>query len=319
MTGMLRALLACGLLAAAPVLAQDPPPPVSTDGAGVIDFADGDNLIAPKSGDTRIGKVGEAVYPGDTITTFAGAELHLKMADGAYISVRENTKLTLTEYVANGGDDDKSLIDLASGAFRSITGWIGRRNPRNYSVRTPTVTIGVRGTDHEPTYLLPGDPRGEPGTYDKVNEGRTVMQSERGSIEVTPNRAGFFHANRQQAPRLLASVPSFFRPARNEARFQQRAQASLRTLDTQRRQRIEAFRKSRGFAPGKNAPKPGAKKDSFSQRLAEKKAAMQKAREEKKANAQKLREEKKAARAEKKEAQYKGLFKGFERRAEKKH
>jgi hypothetical protein len=219
------------------------------------------------------------------------------MADGAYLSVRENTKLTITEYVANGGDDDRSLIDLARGAFRSITGWIGRRNPRNYEVRTPIVTIGVRGTDHEPTYLLPGDPRGEPGAYDKVNEGRTVMRSDRGAVEVTPNRAGFFHADRSQAPRVLPSVPTFFRPARNEQRFQQRAQASVRTLDVQRQQRNQAFRKS----PTSQPSKPGAKKDSFSERLAEKKAAFQKQRDEKKAEHQK------------------GFRKGFEKKAEKKH
>ena len=289
MTGMLRAFLASCLLAAAPALAQDPPPPVAADAAaGLIDFVEGDSLIESKSGATRIGKIGDPVYPADTVTTFASAELHLKMADGAYLSVRENTKLTITEYAANGDDSDRSVIDLARGAFRSITGWIGRRNPNNYQVNTPIVTIGVRGTDHEPTHLLPGDPRGEPGSYDKVNEGRTVMRSDRGTVEVAPNRAAFFHADRRAAPRVLASVPTFFRPARNEQRFQQRAQASVRTLDVQRQQRNAAFRKSRGLPP-----KPAAKKESFSERLAEKRAEAQRHREEKKAAAQKLREGKK--------------------------
>jgi hypothetical protein len=318
MPAMLRALVACGLLAASPALAQDPPPPASSgEAAGVIDFVEGNAMIEAKGGAARLGRVGDAVYPADTVTTFAAAELHLKMADGAYLSVRENTKLTITEYVANGGDDDRSLIDLARGAFRSITGWIGRRNPRNYEVRTPIVTIGVRGTDHEPTYLLPGDPRGEPGAYDKVNEGRTVMRSDRGAVEVTPNRAGFFHADRSQAPRVLPSVPAFFRPARNEQRFQQRAQASVRTLDVQRRQRNEALRKAPTFQPSK----PGAKKDSFSERLAEKKTAIQMKREEKKAAHQQQLEQKKAARAmaaETKAERQKGFPKGFEKKAEKK-
>jgi hypothetical protein len=116
-------------------------------------------------------------------------------------------------------------------------------------------TIGIRGTDHEPTHLLPGDPRGEPGTYDKVNEGGTVLRTPRGNVEVAPNRAAFFHADRREPPRVLASVPKFFQPARNEQRFTQRARESVRTVATQRQQRIEAVRKERG---GKPAAKPAA-------------------------------------------------------------
>jgi hypothetical protein len=200
------------------------------------------------------------VRSGDTVTTFPKAELHLKMVDGAFISVRESSKLTITSYVANGDDHDESLIDLAHGVLRSITGWIGKNHREAYKVRTPMVTIGIRGTDHEASHLLPGDPRGEPGSYDKVNEGGTVMQSPRGTVEVAPNRAAFFHRDRPGPPRLLASVPNFFRPARNEQRFLERAHASVRTLDAQREQRREALRKQRGEPPRKPAPQRALEK-----------------------------------------------------------
>jgi hypothetical protein len=303
---MLRLVLAYGLLAATSALAQAPPAEPTQTAAGVIEFVEGDGLVEAKDGRARVAKVGDPVYPADTVTTFTKAELHLKMADGAYFSVRENTKLTITEYVANGDDGDRSLVDLARGAFRSITGWIGRTRSDNYRVRTPMVTIGVRGTDHEPTHLLPGDPRGEPGSYDKVNEGRTVMRSPLGSTEVAPNRAAFFHTDHRQAPRLLASVPTFFRPARNEQRFQQRAQASVRTLDTQRQQRREAFRKTRGptYAPGASPTNKGipqtAPRSQFSPEKAPKKEgapkpAAKEAAKERMAQKQRFIEEKKAA------------------------
>jgi len=319
---MLRLVLAYGLLAATGALAQAPPAEPTQTAAGVIDFVEGDGLIEAKDGRARVAKVGDPVYPADTVTTFTKAELHLKMADGAYFSVRENTKLTITEYVANGDDGDRSLVDLARGAFRSITGWIGRTRSDNYRVRTPMVTIGVRGTDHEPTHLLPGDPRGEPGSYDKVNEGRTVMRSPLGSTEVAPNRAAFFHTDQRQAPRLLASVPKFFRPARNEQRFQQRAQASVRTLDTQRQQRREAFRKTRGLEPTKAAPKapPMPKKEAAlkpraqeaaKERSAEKAAAQKKRFEEKKAAAKAAHPE------EKKDAPHKGGLNRPEKKGDK--
>ncbi len=214
------------------------------------------------------------MYAAETITTFLAAELHLKMADGGYLSLRENTKITLTEYVANGGDGDSSLIDLTKGAFRSVTGWIGKYRRDAYKVRTPMVTIGVRGTDHEPTHFEPGDPRGEPGSYDKVNEGRTVMQSKLGTVEVPANRAAHFHTSQRAAPRLLQSVPTFFKPARNEQRFAQRAKESARTLDTQRTARREVIQK-------KGLEKKGPEKKRFEKKNFEKRE-VQKKRFEKK-------------------------------------
>ncbi len=214
--------------------------------AGIIDFADGDATVE-SAGAARLAKEGDAVKVGETVTTFPKAEVHLKMADGAYLSLRENTKITITKYAANGDDADESLIDLARGAMRSVTGWIGKYRRAGYQVRTPMVTIGVRGTDHETTHLLEGDPRGEAGTYDKVNEGATFMQSPKGTVEVQPNRAAHFHTRFTTPPRVLDQVPRFFQPARNEARFAQRAQASVRTLEDRRNE----VRQRRGLPPQK--------------------------------------------------------------------
>ena len=239
--------LSAGLLTAS---AQDksstPPANAPAAIAGTVDFAEGDATI-DNAGTARLAKEGDQVRVGETITTFPKAEVHLKMADGAYFSLRENSKITITRYRANGDDSDESLVDLAKGAMRAVTGWIGRYKRENYKVRTPMVTIGVRGTDHEPTHLLEGDPRGEPGSYDKVNEGATVMDSPKGRVEVKPNTAAHFHTS-LAAPRTLPSVPKFFQPSKNEARFTQRAQASVKTIDTQRDDR----RKARGLPSQKS-------------------------------------------------------------------
>ncbi len=266
--GLLRSLALSCTMACTLAVAQERPV------AGTIDFVEGDAMVETKDKQTRAAKLGEPVYAAETITTFLAAELHLKMADGGYLSLRENTKITLTEYVANGGDGDSSLIDLTKGAFRSVTGWIGKYRRDAYKVRTPMVTIGVRGTDHEPTHFEPGDPRGEPGSYDKVNEGRTVMQSKLGTVEVPANRAAHFHTSQRAAPRLLQSVPTFFKPARNEQRFAQRAKESARTLDTQRTARREVIQK-------KGLEKKGPEKKRFEKKNFEKRE-VQKKRFEKK-------------------------------------
>jgi hypothetical protein len=227
--------------------------------AGTIELAEGDILIEAEDGKTRLPVVGERVHEGDTITTFANAEAHLHMADGAQIIVRADSKITLAEYVADGGSEDRSLIDLAKGALRSITGWIGQYNRSNYRVRTPLVTIGVRGTDHEPTHIPVGDPRGEPGSYDKVNEGSAFMQTKQGIVEVPKDRAAFLSASAKTAPRLLSMVPTFFRPGRHEQRFVARAQETRKAIPQRRLERQQFVRQSSAAGGAKAAPKAAPK------------------------------------------------------------
>ncbi len=234
---------------AAAALAASVPAQAQPRVAGSIELTDGDVLLEAGDGKTRLPVNGESVFEGDTVTTFAHGEIHLQMADGASLIVRENSKITLSAYVADGGEDDRSLIDLAKGALRSITGWIGRYNRSNYRIRTPLVTIGVRGTDHEPSHLLEGDARGAPGSYDKVNEGRTYMQGPQGTIEVPANRVVFRAQARGAGPRLLASVPGFFRPGRFERRFESRAREARRTIQERREARRELLRRERGARP----------------------------------------------------------------------
>lgn len=216
--------------------------------AGSIAFAEGIAQIQAKGKPDRRPVRGENVHEGDAITTSGLSELHLAMADGASLIVRENSRIALTEYVADGGDKDRSLVDLARGALRSITGWIGQYNRANYKVRTPLVTIGVRGTDHEPTHLLEGDPRGAPGSYDKVNEGSAFMQTPRGVVDIPANRAVFQALHADGLPQLLATIPTFFKPGRFEQQFLQRAQELRNAIPQKRLDRIEFLRK-RGLVP----------------------------------------------------------------------
>lgn len=206
--------------------------------AGKIELAQGIARIEAPGKPARRPAAGERVHEGETIATAAGAELHLAMADGASIIVRERTRLTLTAYVADGGRNDRSLLDLTEGALRAITGWIGRHNRNSYAVRTPLVTIGVRGTDHEPTHFLEGDPRGKAGTYDKVNEGVAVMQSPRGEVAIPQGRAAFLSLD-GLPPQLLEAIPAFFKPGAYEQEFTARARQVERALEELRQGRID--------------------------------------------------------------------------------
>ena len=231
--------------------APAPAPDASPRQAGTVEFVSGDSMITPHIGDSRLVAKGIRVNEGDTVITFKGAETQLHMLDGAYLMVRENSRIKIEAYVADGGEKDRSILDLIKGTVRSITGWIGKYNRTAYEIRTPIlVTIGVRGTDHEVTYIPPGDPRGEPGVYDKVNEGKAFMRSGNDVVEVPPQRAVFSAwGAKPRRPRLLASIPRFFSQGPHEREFDRRARASVRTLAAQRRARIQALRELRRAAP----------------------------------------------------------------------
>ena len=210
--------------------------------AGKVELAEGIVRITPAGGAERRPAVGDKVREGDAIATAGQSELHLSMADGASYIVRENTRVKITAYVADGGDADRSLIDLAQGALRAVTGWIGHYNRANYAIRTPLVTIGVRGTDHEPTHLVAGDPRGKPGSYDKVNDGLAVMSTDHGALEIPANKAAFLSGS-GLPPQLLGAIPDYFKPGKYEQAFTARAQQLQGAIDSLRKGRVDELMK----------------------------------------------------------------------------
>jgi hypothetical protein len=210
------------------------------DMAGKVELVNGQVRLEDGAQVGRPIRVGEPVHAGESIVTGADGEVHLEMADGGTIAVRPNTRLRIAEYRARGDDQDRSILNLLAGGFRSITGWIGKFNPRGYQVRTPTATIGVRGTDHEPQVIPEGSSEGEPGTYDKVNAGSTYIESEGSVLEVPAQRAAFVPLagpGLRPLPRLLERVPPLFRPTLNEHLLERRHEAIQHLLEQRRFER----------------------------------------------------------------------------------
>lgn len=198
-------------------------PALAEAAAGRFQFVSGNVQIVSTTGMERVAVKGDEVLQGDTIRTTPTSSAQIRMADDGYIVVRPNTELKVTTFVYTGKADgsERSLISLFKGGFRAVTGVIGRLNKDNYKIRTPGATLGIRGTDHEPTFIpdpLPGQASAiEPGTYDKVNSGAVVLSNEKGAVVILPNQAGFVPNLPNVAPRVLPEVPAFFSaPDNNE-------------------------------------------------------------------------------------------------------
>jgi hypothetical protein len=225
--------------------------------AGKVDLVEGDVHLLDKNQRPRLPGLGDPLFEGESIATGANGEVHFSMEDGGYIGVRPNTRMRIVSYKTEGGADDQSVIGLLEGSFRSVTGWIAKLGGNSYMVRTPTATIGVRGTEHEPLVIPEGSKAGEPGTYDRVHLGETVIQTPQGTVNVRPNQAGFAPHRGAVRPRVLDRVPDFFRPTRNEGRFtglHERVHAQLDQRREERRQFIEQRRKQQLEPRGERKP-----------------------------------------------------------------
>ena len=231
---------------AAPV---QPKPPA---GIGTVHSMEGDVRIS-SAGSERRAQVGTALQQGDVVRVPMDAWALLAMSDGATITMRPETELRFDDYRYDPDGEpqqNSATLSLVQGALRSITGLIAQTNRPGYQIRTQTATIGVRGTDHEPAYYPPPPPgqkaQHEPGTYDKVNDGETVIRRGPREVPVRRGQTAFAHQDVKQAPRVLPKPPVFYerhaqvdlRAVERRVEFQRQfaQQQERRTLERQQRQ-----------------------------------------------------------------------------------
>jgi ferric-dicitrate binding protein FerR (iron transport regulator) len=136
---------------------------------------------ARASGQEQPLATGNPVYQNQTISTGANSVAQLLFTDQTTLSIGQRSQVTLDRYVydpgrASGGG---ATVSMARGAMRFVS---GSQDPRNYEVRTPVATIGVRGTIVD---LLMHQGR----MFGILDEGRVICTLTNGPI-VELNRPG---------------------------------------------------------------------------------------------------------------------------------
>lgn len=174
--------LALGAICAALALFATPAAAQSADGRIGAAAAVRNQVTAARApGQDRPLAAGNAVYQNQTISTGANSVAQLLFTDQTTLSIGQRSQVTLDRYVfdptrASGGG---ATVSMGRGAMRFTS---GTQDPRNYQVRTPIATIGVRGTIVD---LLLMDGR----MFGILDEGRVTFTLNNGqTIEL--NRAG---------------------------------------------------------------------------------------------------------------------------------
>ncbi len=91
------------------------------------------------------GQQGEVLHAGDIVTTGAEAEATLRMHDGSEVKLYPNTEMGIENLsIDDVGTRLTSLRMMAGGVFAKVRKLFGARS--QFSVQTPLLTLGVRGT-----------------------------------------------------------------------------------------------------------------------------------------------------------------------------
>ena len=147
---LLWAMLVCMGLAQAQTVVPVPAPPAALPVVGEVVFARGVGFAQMPGQTPRTLGVGLPLQQGDRLTTAVGASAIVKLTDGTRMTLRPQSDMVLQQVrYTPDAPDNNLLLELLRGGFRAITGLIAKGNDRAALVKTPTATIGIRGTDFD--------------------------------------------------------------------------------------------------------------------------------------------------------------------------
>ena len=132
-------LMAVAFFTSASVLAAEP--------VGKVSLVKGRASALQQASVTNL-YVGAPVYVGARILTGSNARVRLLMVDDTAIILGGNTEFVVSDYRYDAvADAGRASLELVRGFFRAITGRITKRKNASFTLRTASLTLGVRGTD----------------------------------------------------------------------------------------------------------------------------------------------------------------------------
>jgi hypothetical protein len=175
-----------------------------------VDSLTGTVSVQGADGTVRVIAQGASLQPGDILQTEQDSAVNLRFPDGGKIALRANSRFMIEDYRYDllKPQEDSAIFRLLKGGMRTLTGLIGKRGNRDaYQNKTPTATIGIRGTDYAlllcaeadpactnlvlPKYLLAGDGKPPSGLYLSVFEGVINAANNAGNKEFAAGKSGY--------------------------------------------------------------------------------------------------------------------------------
>ena len=91
--------------------------------------------------------VGTQLHAGDTMKTGAGGALGVTLRDNTVMAFGPGSEARVDEFTFEpDGGEGRMVASLLRGTLNVVTGMIAKLRPDAQLIRTPTATLGVRGT-----------------------------------------------------------------------------------------------------------------------------------------------------------------------------
>ena len=159
-----------------PVVSQNAAPAPSSTPIGVAQTATQGPVTMIHAGTTTPVPLepGDTIGMNDTIQTGPGGKASLLFDDNTELTLGENTKLKVDDYVYDpDGNSNKASYRFLEGAFQYVSGLIEKKNPADVRIDTPVDGIGIRGTE----FIAKVNPAGNSLEVNLIS----------GAIALTPN------------------------------------------------------------------------------------------------------------------------------------
>jgi hypothetical protein len=200
-------------------------PALAAQVVGTVSQLSGPLLARRADGSTKVLALRSEVQEGDTLVTEKNTYALLKLIDNSEITLKPDSTFTIDKFSFEGGkpENDSAAFNLVRGGLRSVTGLLGKRSKERFGLKTPTATIGIRGTTFIVQYVAPpsmsaGGPMAPvapaaqaapplaPGLYVQVTDGQIVVSNQGGTANFAAGQFGYT-PNFQQAPVIIPSNP----------------------------------------------------------------------------------------------------------------
>lgn len=179
------------LAAVSVAAAQGKPGEVFADGtfnAAEVTLSEGETMLIRGVSFSTPVRRDVPIRSGDRIRTGRDGRVLLRFADGAQMSIQGGSEFRVDSYVFDQ-DRQRSFFELIKGSIRVISGRIGKRDPQDWRLTTPTATIGIRGTEFTVDQTVcpaSGCTDGQvPGLRVAVIAGRVAVTNLAGTVEVS--------------------------------------------------------------------------------------------------------------------------------------
>jgi hypothetical protein len=187
--------------------------------AGVVVQVSGAMSARSAAGVVKPLKAQSEVESGDTLVTTAGAWAMVRFIDNSELTMKPGTTLVIDKFSFDGArpEADSAAFTLVKGGLRSLTGILGKRNKEKFAVKTPSATIGIRGTTFFLEYLTGKgdvDPSTglDPGLHVHVSSGGISIVNRSGAYQYDPGQFGFIRDDKTKPVKMFANPGMRFAP-----------------------------------------------------------------------------------------------------------